>query len=591
MTASFFLEQLTFSGGESIHLEPDSIVVIVGPNNAGKSATLREIRSKQVTEAYKTTRSHVIANVRMGRTGTTEEFLERMAPYWQPESGYYQLTALGDPDVSTGQFGQLGQFGLSYMGFDPAKTPENMLRLIWEQGHLSTLPNLFIGLLDLSTRINATEPADVFNLTTDIPYHPIQKMCVNPVLADRLSRYFQRAFGHALIVNRTFGNTMPLHCGPLPPFAPGEDRVSPSYARKLQALPLLQNQGDGMRSFAGCLLEVTAAASFVLMIDEPEAFLHPPQARFLGTLLAKEKPAGRQLIIATHSGDLLRGLLDANPSSLQIIRLTREGHLNHARTLDKERIRTLWDDPILRFSNTLDSLFHEQVVLCEADGDCRFYASLLEATLSEDTDTRMPDVMFTSTGGKHKIPTIAKALASIGIPTRAIVDFDILNSESPLREAVEALGGNWDEFQPRWKQVKAGVEQRKPELETPHVRKEIEKLLSEVSTAIFPNDVAKSIREVLKRASPWDEAKQLGLGAVPKGQLRQVAETLLADLRRLGLFIVETGEMESFVPTVGGHGNAWLAEVLRKDLRQDPHLENARKFVQGLFSPLPRATS
>nr|WP_128797585.1 hypothetical protein [Corallococcus coralloides] len=68
-----------------------------------------------------------------------------------------------------------------------------------------------------------------------------------------------------------------------------------------------------------------------------------------------------------------------------------------------------------------------------------------------------------------------------------------------------------------------------------------------------------------------------------------MAETLLADLKRLGLFVVECGEMESFVPTVGGHGNAWLAEVLRKDLRQDPHLEHARRFVQGLFSPQPNA--
>ncbi|RKG90096.1 ATP-binding protein [Corallococcus sp. CA049B] len=579
MPASLFLEQLTFSGGERIPLEPDSIVVIVGPNNAGKSVALRELLGQ--SGAHRSETSYQVVHGDVGRIGTADEFLERLAPYRLPESGYYQLQSLQGTSYS--------KIVNRLMGFTPENAHEDWLRNAWGGKGLGILTRLFFDLMDHSTRITATDPADVFNLTSDIPYHPIQKMCVDPALAERLSRYFRRAFGQALIVNRTAGTRMPLHCGTAPLLDPGEDRVSPSYARKLQALPLLQAQGDGMRSFAGCLLEVTAADKHVVMIDEPEAFLHPPQARFLGTLLAKEKPAGRQLVIATHSGDLLRGLLDASPASLQIIRLTREGNLNHARTLDKDRIRTLWNEPILRFSNTLDSLFHEQVVLCEADGDCRFYASLLEATRSEDTDARMPDVMFTSTGGKHKIPTIAKALASIGIPTRAVVDFDILNSESPLKEAVEALGGNWDDFQPRWKQVKAGIEQRKPELETAHVQKEIQKLLNQVTTATFPMDVATSIRDVLRRASPWDEAKLLGVNAVPKGELRQVAETLLADLKHLGLFVVECGEMESFVPTVGGHGNAWLAEVLRMNLRQDPHLEHARRFVQGLFSPQPNA--
>ncbi|WP_120529006.1 AAA family ATPase [Corallococcus exercitus] len=588
MSPSLFIEQLTFSGGASIKLEPASVVVIVGPNNAGKSETLRDILSLAGRSRPKL-KNRVVTRMKMNRAGTADAFLEWLAPYRLPDSKDYQLTPL--QKINNFSKIKVSDTG-SLFGVNLEQAPEYQLRVFWEkQEFSSSLNEIFFHLLDLSTRFKATEPASAFDLTSDIPYHPIQKMCVDQTLADRLSGYFQRAFGQALIVNRTAGSTLPLHCGPVPQLDPGEDRVSPSYARKLQALPLLQDQGDGMRSFADCLLQVTAADKFVVMIDEPEAFLHPPQARFLGTLLAREKPAGRQLIISTHSGDLLRGLLDANPSALQIIRLTRDGNLNHARVLDSDRLRTLWDDPILRFSNTLDSLFHEQVVLCEADGDCRFYASILDAIQSADSNTRMPDVMFTSTGGKHKIPAIAAALASIGVPTRAIVDFDILNNHSPLKEAIEALGGNWDAFEARWKRVKTGVEQFRPELETAHVRKEIEKLLEQVSTPTFPLDVAKSIQGVLKRASPWDAAKQLGLDAVPKGQLRQVAEALLADLKQLGLFVVESGEMESFDQTVGGHGNAWLAEVLRKDLRQDPRLENARRFIQGLFSPRPRLPS
>lgn len=577
MNPSIFLQRLTFSGGETIELEPDSIVVIVGPNNAGKSATLREII------AWARERTHdnkVVSAVEVQHSGTTQDLLNLLQPYLRPDSSSvhpeYHLKEL--------KHWKLPSRTISTSSIDMERVGQRELQHFWEErSYPSSLATLFFYLADLSTRFEAAEPAPAFNLATEPARYPIQKMCADDVLAQRINRYFQRAFGQALIINRTAGSTIPLHCGKVPPLEPGEERSSLTYARKLAKLPQLQQQGDGMRSFAGCLLQAMAIDKFVVLIDEPEAFLHPPQARFLGTLLVKERPAGRQLIVTTHSGDLLRGILDANPAAIKIIRLTREGDVNHARALDTEKIRLLWNDPILRFSNALDSLFHEQVVLCEADGDCRFYAALLEAIRPDDAENRNPDVMFTSTGGKHKIPTIAAALANIGVPTRAIVDFDVLNNDSPLREIIAALGESWATFNAVWKQVKAGVEKRKPELETTHVRTEIEKVLNSVgTTATFPNEAVKHIQDILKRTSPWEAAKQVGLGAVPPGQERQAAERLLTDLKKLGLFIVEHGELESFDPSVGGHGNAWVAEVLRKDLQKDPRFEPARQFVRGL---------
>lgn len=585
MEPSISLRQITFSGGERIELEPDSVTVIVGPNNAGKSATLREITS-WVQAGGK--RNKVVTDLKIQHAGASQDLLALLAPYRRTDSPAtepeYQLKTLKSwklqGSVQSGVVSMLDPGNVS----DLERVREGDLQRFWEDpSYPSNIAGLFFYLADLSSRFEAAQPAPTFNVATDTPRHPIQKLCADEDLADRLSRYFQRAFGQQLIINRTAGSQVPLHCGKAPPFEPGEDRLSPSYARKLAKLPLLAQQGDGMRSFAGCLLQSMFLEKFVMLIDEPEAFLHPPQARFLGTLLAKERPRGRQLVIATHSGDLLRGLLDANPPAIKVIRVTREGDVNHARELDTAKLHSLWDDPVLRFSNTLDGLFHEQVVLCEADGDCRFYAAILEALHLTDTEQRHPDVMFTSTGGKHKMPTIAAALAGIGVPTRAVMDFDALNGESPLREAIEALGGSWSTFSADWKQVKGGVEKRKPELETPHVRREIERILNSVNGATFPSEAVKQMQEVLKRTSPWDEAKRGGLVAVPAGQERQAAERLLAGLKQLGLFIVDCGEMESFDPSVGGHGNPWVAEVLRKELRSDPRLENARRFVHGLL--------
>ena len=55
-----------------------------------------------------------------------------------------------------------------------------------------------------------------------------------------------------------------------------------------QAFPILKNyseldiQGDGFRSFVGVTLSILLCKDRIILLDEPEAFLHPAQARTLG---------------------------------------------------------------------------------------------------------------------------------------------------------------------------------------------------------------------------------------------------------------------------------------------------------------------
>ena len=64
-------------------------------------------------------------------------------------------------------------------------------------------------------------------------------------------------------------------------------------------MPRLDQQGDGMKSFMGLLLNIVASAYPVVLVDEPEAFLHPPQARLIGRMLGDEKDPGAQVLVAT----------------------------------------------------------------------------------------------------------------------------------------------------------------------------------------------------------------------------------------------------------------------------------------------------
>jgi ATPase subunit of ABC transporter with duplicated ATPase domains len=68
---SVTFDQLTFSDGSVITLSPNDIVVIVGPNNAGKSAALRELEKLVGPSTPQT----VITSAALKTTGSTQDVL------------------------------------------------------------------------------------------------------------------------------------------------------------------------------------------------------------------------------------------------------------------------------------------------------------------------------------------------------------------------------------------------------------------------------------------------------------------------------------------------------------------------------------
>jgi hypothetical protein len=364
----------------------------------------------------------------------------------------------------------------------------------------------------------------------------------------------------------------------------GQDRLSLGYIHELEKLAPIQTQGDGMRSFLGILLYATVGHEAVLLIDEPEAFLHPPQARHLGDFLVSEGGSYQQLFVATHSGDVLRGMLASESSRVRVLRLRRAGDVNITRQLDNCQIAQVWGDPLLRYSNILDGLFHEKVVLCESDSDCRFYSAIMDALFEASTDEgRRPDIMFTHCGGKARLPVVIKALRDLEVPISVVADFDVLNDEQPLRSIFEAVGGQWDSMSSDWQQVKSAVDGKKPELSTDEVRRDIESVLAGASAPMFPSAAKKEIQTILRRSSPWSTAKSVGIPFVPSGQPSQACQRLLDTLGAHGIFVVPVGELEGFAKSAGGHGPAWVAEVLKQDLASSPELEQARQFVREVI--------
>ena len=562
-TPRAWLDKLTFSDGTTLALDKSDIVLLVGPNNAGKSAALRAVRDK-LNQPSNT--SPVVSSLSVAREGAPEDLLG-----WIGSFARQHESSPTDPIFQA--------FGIG-IHISQAKN-------LWQGGgqSLGGLSRFFCHLVTADERLQAANPAQNIAIVREAPTNPIHYLLRDDGLELKLSGQFKKAFGVDLVVHRNAGSQIPLHTGQRPVPGHGQDRVSIEYIKQIEMLPPLQTQGDGMRSFAGVLLYTSVGRESILLIDEPEAFLHPPQARQLGRMLVADKPVDRQLFVATHSGDILRGVLDAQSKNVRVVRIRRQGSVNVVRQLDNVKIAELWNDPLLRYSNILDGMFHEKVVISESDSDARFYAAMFDAVIeAKGPETRWPDIMFTHCGGKDRLAVVIRALREVDVPVIAVADLDVLSNERPLRDIIEATGGNWDSVQPDWSQVKAAIDSKKPELSASEVARDIQEIVGQVKDPIFPDSAKKAIQKIFRRSTPWATAKEVGKAFVPPGQPTQAYERLIGTLKQHGIYIVEVGELESFARSVGNHGPRWVNEVLKKNLKTETELEHARRFVTGFMN-------
>ena len=557
MSLGFYINEITFNNGNTFSIERDDIVVFVGPNNSGKSASIREINN--LLQDNLRTNTIIVKKINIIREGEKDEIINLI-----------ETNSLID------KFNYIK--GLSYDIYKPSL--ENYINN-FNKG-LGTATNFFANNLNTESRIISSNPAKNIRVTQEQVQNPIHFLQKDDNLEKILNTYFNQAFGTDLILHRLAGSEVPFYVGKTPDFEEGEDRASRSYLEKLEKLDLLHEQGDGMRSFVGVILNSFVPYFRILFIDEPEAFLHPPQARLLGKMLAKELSDNKQIFLSTHSEDFLKGLLETNSKRLKILRIERNGDINNISILNSSDIEVVWKDSILRHSNILSGLFHSKVILCESDSDCRLFSAIL-SSIYEDSGNIVPDILFTHCGGKHRMPVVVKALRKLNVPVTVVADFDILNNVNPLKDLYIDLGGNWDDVENDWKLVKDEIDRKRPELQSEDLKEEIQKIFDSNSERIFPKEKIKLIENTLKKASAWSEAKKVGKSFIPNGNPSQAFERIQQKFKSLGLFILEVGEAESFVKTVGNHGPKYVNEVLEKDLKTDPELELLRNFVKEII--------
>ena len=444
-------------------------------------------------------------------------------------------------------------------------------------GTIGRLASFFIHYVNTANRAGGISPQQRRGNIAEVPQSPMHKLEDNTEMLERVKEISLRIFRQTLTLDR-LSNNVQLRVGAPSIPAPPVDAVTREYREALIALEPLQEQGDGMTAVLGLLVPIICGSHNIVLIDEPEAFLHPPQARIIGTLLGElSQERGMQLFMATHDRNILVGLLQSQVP-VSVIRLDRHTLPTRIHELDYSHIRTLWDDPVLRYSNLLDGLFHHAVVLCEAERDCTFYAASLDAASENSGLNFSPgDILFVPAGGKDGFPGMISALKAVSVPVVVIPDIDLLDDKNKVRTLANTMEGNWTSIEPTYRIATEGFQKPRRKFKNAQILEAVRKILELAPEAPYDSDAEEAVKVAMRSdPSPWEDLKRFGVDAF-RGQARQAAETLIQSLQELGIIVVQEGELENLAPMVQSRkGKRWLSEALEtqayRDQRAQAHI-------------------
>lgn len=504
--------------GPSLQIETDTVVVIVGPNNSGKSLALKEIENWCMG---KDNPRKVIKSIGINFPESEKEAFQLLQNFKsEPPNNIGEKE--GEIWVSQYRFGQPQptvnqQINLN-MFYAWTKKKDLMLR--------NNLLSFYTVRLDGRTRFSLTDPKPIGDLLKP-PQNHLGALFVDDNAREEVRRLTNDAFpGNYFVVDPTSMKDFRIRLSPREPSTNSEEQGLDKDARAFhQNAPLINDFSDGVQGFVGLISAVLSLPHRVMLIDEPDAFLHPPLARRLGsnlTHLAGKRKAS--LVCATHSPEFLLGCMEAD-NRTTIVRLTYRNGISSSRNLSPNDVKEMATDPLLRSTDVLNALFHSTAVITESDTDRAFYDEVNRRLLSNGGG--ISDVIFLNAQNWQTVWRLIRPLRAIGIPAAGILDLDV------IRE-----GGK------SWKDT-----------------------LDACQIPLSERTELESIRASFVRwlNSQNYELKEKGIYSLPETERNNV-DHLLSKLAKYGLFLVPVGEVEFWLKdlSVEGHGSHWLLGMFEK---------------------------
>lgn len=401
-------------------------------------------------------------------------------------------------------------------------------------------PNLNIGafcqwffrhstlILDGRSRINLVNQQGAGDLQ-QAPQSSFQVLFRDDAKRHEVRRIVSEAFGSYFVIDPTSLGHLRIRLSQHPPADDMQERGIHAEAVRFHAnAQLIDQASDGVKAFTGIITEVMAGDPRALLIDEPEAFLHPSLASKLGYEVSRAAlSSDKRVFVSTHSPTFVMGCIQSG-APVNIIRLTYRDGIATSRVLPSHEILELMRNPLLRSTGVLSGLFYEFVVVTESDADRAFYQEVNERLLRFKPEWGIPNCLFINAQNKQTVQTIIRPLRQLGIPAAGIVDIDVLKDG----------GSNWTS------------------------------LLSSANVPAISHSSLATMRTAVKQAmdnTGRDMKREGGVKILSEAE-REAALNLLKLLGEYGVCVVPGGELESWLPELGatGHGPSWLISVFEK---------------------------
>jgi hypothetical protein len=381
-------------------------------------------------------------------------------------------------------------------------------------------------LLGKGARALSIDVPSAMNRTTILQRYELLIALVNsPHSLDRLSSLCFASFGHHFLVEVVAGKSLRACLSRVRLPESLRDSYGPEAREFFRNQPSATSFSSGVCAFLSMLVVYLATDYKVFVVDEPDAFLHPPLSRKMGKLIAElSSEADACTLAATHSADFLMGAVQSGKMPT-VVRLSYEAGVSDARILEPAELSAAMKEPLLRTTGVLNALFFRGALICEADSDRAFYEEINLRLRSKDLGA--DDCCFLNGHGKSTLYKIVNLLRRMGVPAGAAVDLDIIEGPEfvPLLQA-------------------AGV----PEATLAGLKAARQRLMG-----TFPNGKPKNVGVA---------------GSTDSRGLRD----LIAQLDGYGIFLADVGELENWLKHLSVSAKTktgWLVQMFEA-LRSDP---------------------
>lgn len=519
------ISELTFKSGEHsegapVSLEPGTVTILVGPNNSGKSLFLQELFSWLRGEDQVRL---VIQDIKLSIPDDADDAIKMLEGFSKVDNNSVPptLSVANAAGTNTDVF----TFDLDNFRHGIVNKVLPTIR--------QTLTKSLVVKLDGLTRLQLIDQKTLGDRIEQPPNNHLWSLFVNDKERAQVSKMVHNAFNRYFVLDAHNTGSVRIRLSANPPADNEEELGGGTRSREFHSkAALITEFSDGVKAYTGLTSAIAALPHKFILVDEPEAFLHPTLAKRLGNDLSSiAKNRKGNLFVATHSPEFLLGCLEAT-NQVNIVRLTYQEPNATTRKLNHQKVEELMQKPILRSSRVFSGLFHKAVIVSEADADRAFYEEINTRLVA--TGRGVSDALFVNAQNWMTIADIIKPLRDIGVPAAAVIDLD----------AIKESANQWKKFYDA-----VGL--------TDTDRDEIE-----AERAICAGYLAAKGKVAYKAG---------GVAAFVDSEKRELLK-LIKKFKLLGLFIVDVGELERWLPSLGvttTDKKRWITRIFQA-LGSDP---------------------